>query len=194
MIQPIRRTLAGAALAGVVLLGGVACGGSDAPAAAPAVVPASQAVANPTSVALPRLGISSSLIPTAVDAQGGFIIPPQAEQASWFSPGPEPGQNGRSMVLGHVNLDGAQGVFSRLREARQGDVVEIGQPDGPPRRFVVDRVAEQSKAEWKRADMYRPLDHPEVALITCGGDLDRDPVTGEGTYESNVIVYARQQG
>lgn len=196
MTRSIRRTLAAAALTASVLLGGgVACGEPawvENPATAP--VPASQAVPVPTSIALPRLGIASTLVPTGVDAAGGFVIPEQADQASWFVPGPEPGQDGRAMILGHVNLSGVEGVFERLHEARPGDVIEIGQQGAPARRWVVTREpVEQSKAAWAQADMYAPLDHPEIALITCGGDLVRDGA-GRGNYASNVIVTARPEG
>lgn len=188
---PIRRCLAGALLAVLALTGVAACGGDPAPAPPRSgPVPASQAVPTPNSITLDRLGISSTLRPTGVDANGGFVIPDRAEQASWFSPGPEPGQNGRAMILGHVNLDGAPGVFARLHEAREGDEILIGQDDAAPTRWRVTRApVVQDKAGWTQADMYRPLDHPEVALITCGGDLTRD-AAGRGNYESNVIVYA----
>lgn len=165
--------------------------GSDVPSAA---VPASElshnaAVSDPTSISLDRLGVESDLIPTGVDQAGGFVIPTQAEQASWFEPGPEPGQNGRSLILGHVNLHGQQGVFSRLHEARQGDVIEIEHEGAPATRWEVTQVMSEEKADWNSLNMYQELDHPQIALITCGGDLIR---TAEGaTYDSNVIVFAR---
>lgn len=191
MTRSIRRTLAAAALTASVLLGGgVACGGPawvENPATAP--VPASQAVPVPTSIALPRLGIASTLVPTGVDAAGGFVIPEQADQASWFVPGPEPGQDGRAMILGHRNLDGARGVFSRLPEAVPGDVVEIGQQGAEPRRWRITRIESQSKADWQAAGMYDELHHPEVALITCDGALVRQP-DGTNSYADNTIAYA----
>jgi hypothetical protein len=192
--RSIRRTLAAAALTASVLLGGgVACGEPawvENPAAAPA--PASQAVPTPTSVRLDRLGIESSLVPTGVDAEGGFVIPEDAGQASWFVPGPEPGQNGRSIILGHVNLSGAEGVFAHLGQAREGDVIEIGQDGTQPRRWVVTEIVHQRKADWRAAGMYDELDHPEIALVTCSGDLVRQP-DGTNSYDSNTILYARQE-
>lgn len=187
------RALAATAAAVTLALAGTGCSGAAGSALAPQAPPAavSQAVAPPESIRLDRLGIASSLIPTAVADDGTFEVPEAAGQASWFAPGPEPGQPGRSILLGHVNLDGAAGVFGELHNARVGDVIVIRDEQGTEHRWQVERVERRTKAEFDPAALYAPVDRPEIVLITCGGALQRD-AAGRGSYDSNDYVYASE--
>jgi sortase (surface protein transpeptidase) len=173
----------------VAILAGCGTTAGRAPEPVPDTQAAPPAAVEPASVEVPRLGISSSLVPLGLNPDGTIAVPSLDEplQASWYSEGPAPGEVGPAVVLGHVDAHGEPGIFHRLREAAEGDEITIGRADGSALRFVVTRVAQVAKAEFPTAEVYGPTAEPELRLITCGGSFDRSA----GHYRDNVIVFAR---
>lgn len=144
----------------------------------------------PAAIEILDIGARSSLVPTGETATGGWEIPPlsRPEQASWFEPGPEPGDPGTSVILGHVNGNGKPGVFARLAELAEGDQITTTTVDGRPLHWVVYSVRVQPKAEF--APTFLRGDGPPVlVLMTCGGRLER--TERGGRYVDNIVVHAR---
>ncbi len=164
------------------LLAGCGHGRSAAPDVAPAPSSA-PVVAAPQALEIPAIGAMSSLIPLGLTADGQHEVPPleQQFQAGWFEPGPEPGQNGPAIILGHVNGDGKLGVFADLDDVEVGDDVVV---DG--RVFRIYEVLRVDKHAFPRDRVYGNTDRPELRVITCGGVFDE----AAGSYEDNVIVFA----
>lgn len=135
----------------------------------------------PRSILLPSIGASSDLVPLGVTADGKHEVPPvtQPEQAGWYEPGPEPGEVGPAIVLGHVNGGGKPGVFSRLHEVKPGDEVVVDD-----KTFKVTEVQRAPKTNFPADKVYAPTDKVELRVITCGGGFD-----GEN-YLDNIIVFA----
>lgn len=179
-----RLLLAGAA---VLLLGGCSASSTSEPVASPsATVTAPADVADPQSVSIPALGVSSSLVPLGLAADGQHEVPPlsEPEQAGWFQPGPEPGEVGAAIILGHINGRGQPGVFADLGKLAVGDTVEVDD-----RTFVVYDVVRAPKDAFPRDRVYGGVDAPELRLITCGGAFD----AASGNYLDNIIVFASEQ-
>jgi len=110
-------------------------------------------------------------------------VPPveQPEVAGWYEPGPEPGQVGPSIILGHVNGGGRPGVFAQLDQLEPGDDVYVDD-----RTFRVTEVQRADKTAFPSKRVYAETEQPELRLITCGGAFD----SASGNYLDNVIVYA----
>lgn len=176
-----RALLTGAA---VLVLGGCSASSAPEPAASPSATVATPAdVPDPQSVSIPALGVSSTLVPLGLTADGQHEVPPlsEPEQAGWFQPGPEPGEVGAAIILGHINGRGQPGVFADLGELASGDTVQVDD-----RVFVVYEVLRVSKGAFPRDRVYGGVDAPELRLITCGGAFD----SASGNYLDNVIVFA----
>jgi flagellar basal body L-ring protein FlgH len=165
---------------------------SSAPApAAPAVesaTPAQPGVA-PADFTLSRLGISSSLIPVGVAADGSMAVPSvhTPKQAGWFEPGPEPGQKGPAVIVGHIDGDHIPGVFYKLREARVGDAITVSLKDGKKLGFVVYKTESVSKDGFPADRVFGYTADSELRLITCGGEFD----SAARSYKNNTVVYAK---
>jgi hypothetical protein len=181
-----RRLLA--SLVGAALLTG--CGVAPVPTHRaivspdpPGLVPA---VLDPIAIDIPTIGAYSNLIPTGVAADGGWEVPPVEfpEQASWYQPGPEPGEPGTAVVLGHVNGGGRPGVFARLDELAEADRIVITDQAGRPVEFEVIEVQFLPKTEFRADELLSDAGPPLLLLVTCGGEFD-----GEH-YRDNVIVTA----
>lgn len=190
----MRRPALALGVAGLALVA-AACGSPVAGSASPAddvppVAAASAGVLDPAAVDIPAIGAHSSLKPSGVTPDGGWEVAPlsEPEQATWFEPGPEPGEPGTSVILGHVNGSHRPGVFARLYELKPGDEVRVTDTAGAVAVFHVTDVERQPKAEFASDEVLSDEGPAQLRLITCGGDLVHT-ATG-GTYTDNWIVSA----
>ena len=182
--------------------------GTSAPAAAPSVSPVasptsseqpqasvpvpSAAVAQPAAgsrpvrLAVPSVGIDTSLLTLDIAADGSLEVPGDDDRAGWLDRSPVPGDRGPAVLAGHVDSTRGPAVFFRLREVAPGDQVLVTREDGSTVAFRVDGVQQYAKDAFPTAAVYGPSPGPVLRLITCGGVFDRST----GHYRSNVVVYA----
>lgn len=142
--------------------------------------------ADPLFVAIPRIGVRSSLVRLGLDARGELQVPQDPARAGWFTGGAAPGALGPAVIAGHVTWNGAPGVFYRLDGLRRGDQVIVGRADGKRAVFTVSRVARFAKSRFPTHAVYGPIDHAGLRLITCGGTYD----AARHRYLDNDVVFA----
>jgi sortase (surface protein transpeptidase) len=137
---------------------------------------------------VPGIRAHSSLVPLGLNADRTVEVPPVEApmQAGWYEHSPTPGQTGPSIVLGHVDGGGQDGIFARLHELAPGDEIRIGREDEQVARFVVERTEQFPKTEFPADQVYGDTKGPELRLITCGGSFDE----AANSYRDNVIVFA----
>ncbi|MCX4545716.1 class F sortase [Streptomyces sp. NBC_01565] len=141
----------------------------------------------PQKIAIPSLGLSSSLETLGQNADGTMQTPKDPALAGWYQPGPTPGSQGPAVIAGHVTWNGAAAVFEKLKTMKAGDTIKVTRRDNKTATFTVDRVAEYPKAEFPTLEVYKNLDYAGLRLVTCGGDFDPK----KHYYNSNVVVFAR---
>jgi sortase (surface protein transpeptidase) len=91
------------------------------------------------------------------------------------------------VVLGHKDTRTRPAVFSRLREIRNGDTIEVKRQDHTTAVFTVGGVEQASKKTFPTQRVYGSQGaNAQLHLITCGGDYNRSI----GHYTDNIIVYA----
>jgi len=150
-------------------------------------------VAEPVSVTLPSIGVTSDLMRLGLNDDGTVQVPPleERDRAGWYERGPAPGAVGPAILLGHVDSAAyGPGIFFDLGAVQAGDTIEVSRADGSVAEFVVDRVEVHPKAEFPTIDVYGNTDDAQLRLITCGGDFD----SAVRSYEDNVIVFATLAG
>lgn len=142
----------------------------------------------PGRLMIPRIGLIAPLMPLGVDAGKEIETPPldRPNQAGWYKYGPIPGQQGPSVVLGHVNTRNGAAVFIRLKEVRRGDKIRVSRSDGIVAEFTVDGVEQVSKKAFPSRRVYGNTGEATLRLITCGGVYNRQT----HHYTDNIIVYA----
>lgn len=178
----------------LVLLAG--CGGSTPPVPGQISEPtiavtslsAPEVGSLPTQLDIPKIDAHSSLIPLGLTPSGEHEVPDvkQPQQAGWFEPGPEPGQVGPSILLGHVDGNKQKGIFWRLHELAKGDKVNVQLDNGVGLVFEVYEVQRVGKDKFPSDRVYGYTSKRELRLITCGGKFDR----ASRSYVDNWIVYA----
>ncbi|MBV9847396.1 MAG: class F sortase [Kutzneria sp.] len=183
-----------AVLLGALLLAGCASAGPSTtisatpPPTATTSTAAGMPASEPVSVEVPRIGVSSTLIPLGLNADRTIQVPPVETpmQAGWYDKGPTPGEVGPAVILGHVDGDKAAGVFFRLHELVAGDQIQVVRKDGTTAKFAVRRVDRVPKDAFPTQAVYGDTTGPELRLITCGGVFDH----AAHSYVDNIIVYA----
>jgi sortase (surface protein transpeptidase) len=137
-------------------------------------------------VRIPRIQVTSRLVPLALDEAGAMEVPQDGQQAGWYTKAPSPGALGPAVIAGHVTWNGAPGIFVRLGSLRRTDRVEVLREDGLTAVFAVRRVVTFAKSEFPTESVYGSTDHAALRLITCAGRFDPD----RRRYDDNVVVFA----
>ena len=194
--EPSAPTLVSAPLAATTEPDLPAPSASPSAARATAAVEAAAVEAAAVDPGLPRsepvrlqvhaIGIDSELVDLGLAADGTLEVPASGFPAGWFTGAPTPGQTGPAVLVGHVDWDGAPGVFYRLRELQVGEEIAITRADGNVVVFAVNRVDQFAKDAFPTDEVYQDIDHAGLRLITCGGAFDQDA----GHYVDNVVAYA----
>ena len=140
----------------------------------------------PTRLRVPSLGVDAPVGRVGKAADGTVEVPSRWEEVGWFEQGARPGEDGPSVLLGHVDSKAGPAVFARLPSAPPGTVVEVVGEDGRTSRWRVDRLEQHPKTRFPTEVVYLPALRPELRLVTCGGEFDR----ATGHYRDNIVVYA----
>ena len=158
----------------------------DTPKVVGPVLPASQ----PVSLAIPAIGVQTSILHLGLTPQGSLEVPapgPDYNKAAWYRNSPTPGALGPAIINGHIDsaADGPS-VFYKLGALQVNDTVRIARADGSVAVFEVDEVRRFRKKQFPTWLVYGDTNHAALRLITCGGPFDRD----SGSYLDNIIVLA----
>jgi LPXTG-site transpeptidase (sortase) family protein len=152
--------------------------------------PRAQAMARsvPVSIRVPDIGVSAPVMKVGKNADGSVQVPPLDNHnlTGWYRYGPTPGQNGDSVILGHVDSNSGISVFYYLKDLHAGNKVYVTLADHKMATFVVDGVQKVAKDAFPTASVYGKANYPSLRLITCGGTFD----AASGHYLYNIIVYA----
>lgn len=139
----------------------------------------------PARVRIPRIGVDAPVVDLGMNADGTLQVP-DWQDAGWWERGPQPGERGPAVIVGHVDSTAGPAIFYRLREVVPGDVIEVDLDGGGATRFVVQRLERFAKDAFPTLDVYGLTPGPELRLITCDGEFDRST----RHYVDNLVVFA----
>ena len=140
----------------------------------------------PIHIAIPAIGVGARIVPLGLNPDHTIQVPTNIAEAAWFRPGPEPGEVGAAVVVGHLASLGGAGVFWRLRYLRRGQLIKIRLIDGSTVRFVARSMLRVPKGRFPTRLVYARTSKPTLRLVTCAGSIN--PVTGR--HRDNYIVFA----
>ena len=141
---------------------------------------------NPVTIHIPRIGVRAPIIPLGLRGDGKIAVPEIPGEAGWWLGGPEPGEPGPAVILGHVDSTEGPAVFYHLRALTPGDEIVIDRADGSALTYIVEASERHPKDDFPTDEVYGPTEEPTLRLVTCGGDYDFDV----RSYPDNVIVFA----
>jgi sortase (surface protein transpeptidase) len=140
----------------------------------------------PVRIVIPAIGVSAPIIPLHLNRDGTLQVPRSFSQTGWFVGGPEPGEIGPAVIVGHVDSYRGPAVFFRLRALTRGDLIKVIVKGGRTLRFVVRSSRAAPKKHFPTHLVYGRTKTPTLRLITCDGRFDRST----GHYVDNHIVFA----
>jgi sortase (surface protein transpeptidase) len=141
--------------------------------------------AAPAWISIPRAGVESPV--DSVGATQTGLTLPALGRSGWWDGGPRPGEDGRAVIVGHLDSKKGPDVFARVPELATGDSIVVRDHAGESHRYAVVGITRVRKAEFPTQDVYGPAPRPVLVLVTCGGPYD----AAIGHYRDNVLVYAR---
>ncbi|GMQ84715.1 MAG: hypothetical protein BMS9Abin07_0279 [Acidimicrobiia bacterium] len=138
-------------------------------------------------VRIASIGVDATIIDLGLNPDRTLEVPQDIRLAGWWTGRSVPGEQGPSIVVGHVDSAAeGPGVFWRLRELDIGDVIQVDRSDGSVAEFRVIETELVLKDEFPTEKVYGSTEGSQLRVITCGGSFDRSA----GSYRGNVIVYA----
>jgi LPXTG-site transpeptidase (sortase) family protein len=141
---------------------------------------------NPIWISIPAIGVDTRVIPLGLNPDQTIEVPKNLADTGWFAPGPEPGEQGAAVIVGHLAARSGPGVFYRLRELRVGQMINIRLQDGSTVRYVADSMIRVSKSRFPTNRVYAQTKQPTLRLVTCAGELN----ASTGHHRDNYIVFA----
>jgi sortase (surface protein transpeptidase) len=141
---------------------------------------------DPVRIVIPAIGVDARIVPLGLNYDRTIQVPTNRFETGWFRPGPEPGEVGAAVIVGHVATRSGQGVFARLAQLKRGAVISVHLKGGLVVRFVARSMLRVSKSRFPTNLVYARTTRPTLRLITCTGKLD--PATGH--HPDNYIVFA----
>jgi sortase (surface protein transpeptidase) len=146
------------------------------------------ATAAPIEIHIDAIGVTAPVIDLGLNADNTLEVPEDFDVTGWWAGGSKPTEPGPAVIVGHVDSYEGPAVFFDLDELEPGDEIAILGADGSTTWFAVQRGEWHPKDEFPSRDVYGDTEEPELRLVTCGGEFDRQA----RSYLSNYIVFATQ--
>jgi Sortase domain len=140
----------------------------------------------PVRIVIPAIGVRAPVIPLHLKRDRTLQVPAVWSQAGWFVGGPEPGEEGPAVIVGHVDSKSGPAVFYRLRALRRGDVIKVVLKNKHTVRFTVQSMRRVPKRHFPTKLVYGRTKTPTLRLITCDGWFN----SSTGHYVDNFVVFA----
>jgi LPXTG-site transpeptidase (sortase) family protein len=204
-----RRTILGLVLG--VALAVAACGGADRegeraatrspsastststtatttttpPTTEPAAEPPEMPRGTPARIVIPAANVDAPVVDLNKNPDGTLQVP-DWQDTGWWERGPEPGERGPAVIVGHVDSTAGPAVFADLDQLEPGDRIDIELDDHRTTSYTVARSEQFPKDAFPTRDVYELTPGPELRLITCDGEFD----DSTGHYVDNLVVFA----
>jgi LPXTG-site transpeptidase (sortase) family protein len=116
-------------------------------------------------------------------------VPDGPEDVAWYNFTARPGMGGNAVISGHLDYHNyGAAVFWRLKELREGDMVEVRLADGSVLRYRVSLKLSYDARTAPVPEIVGPTSKEVVTLITCGGTFD----SGSRDYSNRLVVRAER--
>ena len=154
--------------------------------------PTPEPVAAPLRLVVESLGVDGPVVEMGLDDQGIPQVPFNGQDVAWYNFSSPPGAGSNAVFAGHINWEGAAGVFGDLDELQPGDTVRLISGDGREYAYEVFANFAVDPYEDDSLKVMDPTPTDTVTLITCGGSWipDASEQFG-GSYTNRIIVQAR---
>ena len=145
----------------------------------------------PRYLTIERLGVKNArILPMGVNNKGELDTPQNIFDVGWYESSGKPGQGGTMVIDGHNGGPHVYGVFKRLPDLVNGDIIQVERGDGVIFKY---KVVENKSVPLSESDRYMAtasrspeVGKESVTLISCTGEWSAQ----RGTYLSRQFTRA----
>src|SRR5690606_17426720 len=129
--------------------------------------------AEPRQIEIPSIGDIGCIQSVGVDQYGDIAVPTTVHLAGWIVDRSLPGEQGVSIIDGHVSGRYGDAIFSNLERVKNGDILRLQFGDLSWKEFEVAEIISLSIDEaTKQMFNQLPNSDSQLTLITCSGNFD----------------------
>lgn len=141
----------------------------------------------PKKIYIDKISVNAYIQKIGVDQHQKVAVPNNVHLAGWFAESQKPGQDGLSIIDGHVSGRSSEGIFKNLYKLTENDefYVELGNGQMKKYKVIETSIVKEAEAAGVLFSQ-KPKIKSQLNLITCGGDFDRST----NQYPDRVIVSA----
>ena len=145
----------------------------------------------PINIKIPKIKVNANLESVGLNARGEVDVPRGPNNAAWFNLGPQPGDKGNAVLVGHYGIwkNGTPTVFNNLSKLRQGDKISIKDKAGVTITFIVRELKVYSLSADATAVFIANDDQAHLNLITCEGTWNKV----SKSYANRLVVFADKE-
>lgn len=137
-----------------------------------------------------KISVKSIVRPLGVTSDNHLEAPANIHEAGWYHKSAKPGEEGATVIDGHVGLNQAPGIFHQLSTLQPGDIVRIEKGSGEHLSYAVSKTQLYNADNVDMAAALSPVNSakPGLNLITCAGTYSSETQT----FDQRLVVYAQQ--
>ena len=143
---------------------------------------------DPKKIMIQKIGVDAYVQKVGIDQDKKIAVPNNVHLAAWFTESVRPGENGLSIIDGHVSGRKTEGVFKNLKNLQKGDTFNIERGNGTKLTFKVFETRTVPEGE-AAAILFsqNPKVLSQLNLITCGGEFNKK----SQQYSDRIIISAQ---
>lgn len=146
----------------------------------------------PVELVIRELDIAADVRPVGMTDTTTMQVPSDISVVGWFDDSVLPiSTAGNTVMVGHRDgVEDPNGVFRRLGDLQEGDLVEVEDLSQQRLEYEVTRVDVIGRDEFagEAPWIFNRIGKHHLVLLTCGGSYD----ASRGGYQANVIVVAKR--
>lgn len=140
---------------------------------------------DPNRIEIPALDIDTSIENVGLLPNGQMDEPSTMEDVAWYEGGYMPGEQGSSVLAGHVDSRTGPAIFFDLHKLEQGDEIILTDEDGEEKVFVVQKSESYDRNNAPLQQIFGYSYRSQLNLITCTGEFNSEA----GTHDERLVVY-----
>lgn len=160
---------------------------NTAPAGAPVANREEGAVyadpSDPVRLIISSIGVNARVDGLGTTPEGLIAVPKSYGTVGWYNKGSTPGKSGASVLVGHYT-GGFGGVFDKLQDVQDGDLITVKNGRGQAFTYRVTKKAEYQKDKVPMAEIFKKSDNSRLEIITCAGKWQSN------TYDNRLVITA----
>ncbi|WP_432353018.1 class F sortase [Sporosarcina sp. A2] len=155
------------------------------PSADGLLLKAEQKGITPVSIEIPSINVKATIENVGELENGQMGVPQGVDNVGWFEPGTLPGDQGSSVMAGHIDSLTGPAIFYKLDKLKKGDEVIVRDADGKSLTFLVTGAKRYPRKEAPIKEIFGFSYGSRLNLITCTGEFNKKAKT----HEERLVVY-----